>query len=79
MSRPTTRGGLSPRSDISDSDVKYPADRPKLVDAMAELSPESRRRRFFTAKESLNPASLTYMTELDYVDHFAWVALADGA
>lgn len=54
-----------------------PADKAKLAQGMQRLSPESRRRRFFTAKDSLNAASLAYLTEVDYTDHFAWVAVAD--
>jgi protein lysine acetyltransferase len=52
-----------------------PDDKTKLDQAMQALSAESRRRRFFTAKEGLNAASLAYLTELDFVGHFAWVAL----
>lgn len=53
-----------------------PADKAKLAEGMKRLSPESRRRRFFAAKETLSDGSLAYLTELDYVDHFAWVAVA---
>jgi CRP-like cAMP-binding protein len=53
-----------------------PADRVKLAEGMKRLSPESRRRRFFAAKETLSDASLDFLTQLDYVDHFAWVAVA---
>jgi protein lysine acetyltransferase len=56
-----------------------PADKAKLAEGMRRLSPESRRRRFFTAKERLSDLSLTYLTELDYVSHFAWVAVTPGA
>ncbi len=54
-----------------------PDDKDKLVQAMEHLSAESRRRRFFTAKGGLGSDALAYFTELDYVDHFAWVALAE--
>jgi protein lysine acetyltransferase len=54
-----------------------PDDKVKLDQAMQALSAESRRRRFFTAKEGLNAASLAYLTEIDFVGHFAWVALAE--
>jgi RimJ/RimL family protein N-acetyltransferase len=55
-----------------------PADKAELARGMQRLSVESRRRRFFTAKGSLNAASLAYLTEVDYTDHFAWVAVAAG-
>ncbi len=45
--------------------------------AVRALSPESRRRRFFSA--SLPPdAVLTSLTELDWINHFAWVAIEDA-
>lgn len=42
------------------------------------LSPTSRRLRFFTAAP-LPPSLIRYLTDLDYRNHFAWVAFADGA
>jgi CRP-like cAMP-binding protein len=53
-----------------------PNDKGLLAQGMDRLSPESRRRRFFTAKDQLSDASLVYLTEVDYIDHFAWVAFA---
>lgn len=45
--------------------------------AVHALSPESRRRRFFSS--SLPPdAVLTSMTKLDWINHFAWVAIEEG-
>lgn len=42
------------------------------------LSPESRYHRFFAPVDSLSAAQLRYFTEIDYHDHFAWLALLDG-
>src|SRR5690606_5870105 len=36
----------------------------------------SRYRRFFTAMDRLSDRQLAFFTEVDYHDHFAWVALA---
>jgi len=38
------------------------------------LSPESRFLRFFSPLDHLSAAQLRYFTDIDYVDHFAWVA-----
>jgi RimJ/RimL family protein N-acetyltransferase len=54
-----------------------PCDKDLLVDAFERLSPESRYRRFFSPLTRLNESLLAYFTEIDYVNHFAWVALAD--
>jgi RimJ/RimL family protein N-acetyltransferase len=55
-----------------------PGDKPRLETAMAQLSRESARRRFLTAKPSLTSSELRYLTEVDGVDHIALVAvLAD--
>jgi len=40
------------------------------------MSPESRHSRFFVTQSELSTSMLAYLTEVDYVDHFAWVALA---
>jgi CRP-like cAMP-binding protein/GNAT superfamily N-acetyltransferase len=58
-----------------------PADRPRLMDALDKhFSQESHRKRFFSPGK-LSPALLTYLVDVDYVDHFAWVVLTeeDGA
>jgi RimJ/RimL family protein N-acetyltransferase len=51
-----------------------------LAAGFARLSPESRRLRFLTAKDSLRPAELRYLTDVDHHDHEAIGALdpADG-
>ena len=55
-----------------------PGDRKLLVEAFGRLSPESRYRRFFAPLQALPDQLLDYLTSIDYVDHFAWAALADG-
>lgn len=54
-----------------------PEDREKLVEGMKQLSPTSRYLRFLQPKASLTNQELTYLTEIDYVDHFAWGAALD--
>jgi RimJ/RimL family protein N-acetyltransferase len=51
-----------------------PEDRRAFTAGVQALSPDSRRRRFFTPAE---PSSqlLEYLVDIDYVDHFAWVVL----
>ncbi|MGZ4141344.1 MAG: GNAT family N-acetyltransferase [Actinomycetota bacterium] len=53
-----------------------PEDKAKLLQGFQRLSPESRYRRFHTGMSRLTPALLRYFTEVDYVNHFAWAALA---
>ncbi len=51
-----------------------PTDRANLTDAIRNLSAESLRRRFF----SPTPPSqklIDYLVDIDFVDHFAWVAI----
>jgi GNAT superfamily N-acetyltransferase len=52
-----------------------PGDKDLLVEGFARLSPESRFRRFLGYMDKLRPPLLRYLTEIDYVDHFAWVGL----
>lgn len=52
-----------------------PEDKALLVEGFRRLSPESRYRRFMAAIEELTEGQLRYLTEIDYVDHFAWLAL----
>ena len=53
-----------------------PDDKEGLLGAFDRLSPESRYRRFFGGVKRLTPELLRVLTEIDYVDHFAWVAQA---
>jgi RimJ/RimL family protein N-acetyltransferase len=48
-----------------------PADAPRLADAFARLSEESRRLRFLTAKPRLSPSELRYLTDVDGHNHEA--------
>ena len=52
-----------------------PQDKALLVEGFRRLSPESRYRRFMAAIEELTEDQLRYLTEIDYIDHFAWLAL----
>ena len=47
-------------------------DRNDLAEGFERLSEESRYRRFMTPTARLTPRELTYFSELDYRDHFAW-------
>ena len=51
-----------------------PEDKDLLVEGFTRLSPQSRFRRFLGYMDKLRPPLLRYLTEIDYVDHFAWVA-----
>jgi GNAT superfamily N-acetyltransferase len=58
-------------------------DKDALTRGLARLSPESRYRRFLRPVTSLNERELKYLTEIDYTNHFAWMAVnpddpADG-
>src|ERR687896_201320 len=53
-----------------------PEDKQRLVDGFERLSPESRYRRFMSGISRLTKQQLIYLTELDYVDHFAVAAFA---
>ena len=52
-----------------------PDDKAALADGLERLSPESRYRRFLRPVTSLNERELRYLTEVDYTNHFAWVAI----
>ena len=52
-----------------------PADARLLASAFAELSPESRYRRFFTPMKELDAQHLAYLTDVDHHDHEALVAI----
>jgi len=51
-------------------------DKDRIRQGMVALSPLSRRHRFFSAKDELDEDVVTYLTEIDYRSHFAWVAVA---
>ena len=52
-----------------------PEDKGRFLDGFSRLSPESRYRRFMAPLDELTPDMLVHFTEVDYVDHFAYVAL----
>jgi RimJ/RimL family protein N-acetyltransferase len=56
-----------------------PDDKLLLLRAFDRLSPESRYARFFSPMPRLSAPLLDYFTEVDYHNHFAWVALAREA
>lgn len=52
-----------------------PDDKDRLAAAVARLSDESVRKRFLSPKPRLTGTELRYLTEIDYVDHWAEVAV----
>jgi RimJ/RimL family protein N-acetyltransferase len=52
-----------------------PSDKPLLLEGFRRLSEESRFRRFMAPITQLSDEQLRYLTELDGIDHFAWIAL----
>jgi len=56
-----------------------PEDSERLIEAFARLSEESRYRRFGTPVRHLTDDQVRYLTEIDYDDHMAWVALDPAA
>jgi GNAT superfamily N-acetyltransferase len=52
-----------------------PDDKDLLRCGFEKLSAESRYRRFFRAIDHLSDKQLAYLTEVDFKDHYAWVAL----
>jgi GNAT superfamily N-acetyltransferase len=54
-----------------------PEDKRRFEIGMAQLSQESRRRRFLVAKPTLSSAELRYLTEVDGHQHIALVAVRE--
>jgi RimJ/RimL family protein N-acetyltransferase len=52
-----------------------PDDKELLRDGFRRMSEESRLRRFMAPLDELSESQLAYLTEIDYVDHFAWAAV----
>jgi protein lysine acetyltransferase len=52
-----------------------PSDKPLLAEGIARLSPRSARFRFLAPKNKLTSAELRYLTEIDFVDHYALIAV----
>ncbi|MGH8911802.1 MAG: GNAT family N-acetyltransferase [Acidimicrobiia bacterium] len=75
------RPPLTVRFTFDDSSVELiPLDnrhREVLADAFEDLSERSRYLRFMAPMPGLSPSDLTYLTDLDMTDHFAWGVLVD--
>jgi ribosomal protein S18 acetylase RimI-like enzyme len=56
-----------------------PADAPEIEAGFDQLSPTSRRMRFFTPMPRLPASLLRWMTNADQHDHIALMAVDDGA
>lgn len=56
-----------------------PEDKALLTGGLARLSPVSRQQRFLAPKPRFTLAELRYLTEIDGVDHVAYVALRGDA
>jgi RimJ/RimL family protein N-acetyltransferase len=52
-----------------------PDDKTRLAGALARLSDETLRKRFLSPKPRLSGTELRYLTEIDYIDHWAEVAV----
>ncbi|HUP17919.1 MAG TPA: GNAT family N-acetyltransferase [Acidimicrobiia bacterium] len=53
-----------------------PDDKALLQEGIQHLSPQSIYLRFLHYLDRLTPSELRYLTEIDYQDHFAWVAIS---
>jgi GNAT superfamily N-acetyltransferase len=52
-----------------------PEDKQALREGFERLSARSRYRRFLTSLDHLSDQQVRYLTEVDYADHMAWVAV----
>jgi GNAT superfamily N-acetyltransferase len=52
-----------------------PDDKERIRRGFELLSPESRYRRFFSSMDHLTEEQLKYLTEVDFENHFAWIAV----
>src|SRR4051794_4023496 len=52
-----------------------PGDKRLLADGLARMSPDTVHRRFLAPKLALTAAELRYLTEVDFRDHLALVAV----
>lgn len=55
-----------------------PSDRGYVVEGFDEMSVEDRFARFGQGRHSLSGKELTYLTEVDQINHVAWAAAIDG-
>jgi hypothetical protein len=51
------------------------SDKEKFMQAFDKLSTQSNYLRFFTSKKNLSEEQLKYLTELDGVNHIAWIII----
>jgi GNAT superfamily N-acetyltransferase len=51
-------------------------DKAEVIHAFERLSLQSRYQRFFSPLRELSPSLLAYLTDINYVDHFAYGAFA---
>jgi RimJ/RimL family protein N-acetyltransferase len=56
-----------------------PGDKALLAAGMADLSQQSAYQRFLAPKAALSTDELRYLTEVDFRDHVAYVAVRPGA
>jgi acetyltransferase len=56
-----------------------PADKGSLIAGLGRLSERSVYQRFLSPKPRLTSSELRYLTEVDFVDHYALVAVLAGA
>jgi GNAT superfamily N-acetyltransferase len=54
-----------------------PDDKQRLRDGLRHYSPATLYRRFFAPVTELSPEQLKFLTEVDQVDHVAWLVLDD--
>jgi RimJ/RimL family protein N-acetyltransferase len=52
----------------------HPEDRHALHEGFARLSEESRYQRFLAPMQRLTSRQLSYLTDIDHINHFAWAA-----
>jgi len=55
-----------------------PEDKARLREGFQRLSPEARYQRFLATMSDLSDDQLRHLTEIDYHDHMAWVAIDPG-
>ncbi len=56
-----------------------PEDKEGLKEGLALLSSESRRQRFFSSRKDFTENELKFFTEVDQIDHLAYVAINKGS
>jgi GNAT superfamily N-acetyltransferase len=54
-----------------------PDDKQRLRDGLRHYSPATLYRRFFAPVTELSPEQLKFLTEVDQVDHVAWIVFDD--